>query len=327
MIITRTPFRISFCGGGSDYPWWVKDHIGMTLGATIDKYCWLTVDYAPRFLSHRYRVVYSKIEQCPRIEDIQHPAVRATLEYLGITEGVEILHAADLPSRSGVASSSAFVVGLLAALHGALGQHRTCLELAKEATNIERNLLGEPVGNQDQILTAFGGLNQIVFHPAGETRVRQLDLSPARLAALHERLFLFYVGPRRGGHAPASQFDAVKDNAANVTAMQRLAQTARDGADILTGGDVEDFGPLLHESWEIKRRLWADASTERIDSIYSTCREAGATGGKLLGAGGGGFMLFFAPPERHRAIREAWTGLTHVPFQFETQGVQVVAGA
>lgn len=320
MIIARTPFRISLLGGGTDFPNFYNYHIGMTLGSTINRYAYITVDYAPKFVPHRYRVVYSRIEEVATVAEIQHPAVRATLQYLGVTDGVEIHHASDLPARSGMGGSSSFVVGLLAALYGARGEYPTAGELAKDATHIERDILGEPVGSQDQILTAHGGMNQIVWHPTGNVGVRQIKLPPKRLAQFHSRLLLFHVGARPGERPSAGQ------SGVDVPRMQRLAGMVREGTAILESGNLDCFGPLLDESWQLKRQLWGDVSSPRIDAIYAKGLAAGATGGKLLGAGGGGFMLLFAAPERHDAVKAALAELIHVPFEFENRGCEIIVG-
>lgn len=323
MIITRTPFRISFFGGGSDYPSHYQEHGGMVLGASIDKYCYLTVDYRPRFIKPRYRIVTSTVNECDTKDGISHPAVRATLDYMGIDAPMEILHASDLPSRSGVGSSSAFVVGLLMALYAG-GEHNGGDPypegLAKAATRIEQDILNEPVGSQDQILTAHGGFNQIVWQPQGETAVRRLELPPERIQELEDHLMLFYTGARQGGYHHVRGVEH-----GTVEQLQRLAGMAESGINILTSGDnINGFGHLLDEAWRVKRELAINISTTQVDAMYQAARDAGASGGKLLGSGGGGFMLLFARPEFHARIKENLAHLIHVPFKFEFEGSKVI---
>ncbi len=314
MIITRTPFRISFLGGGSDYPSWHKDHIGMVLGASIDKYCYLTLDYKPKFLTPRYRLVYSKIEECSQVEDIQHPAIKATLQYTGMDGPLELLHASDLPAQSGIGSSSAFVVGLLTALYPS-SKHQ-----AKVATIIEQSVLQEPIGCQDQILTARGGINQIVWHPFHPNPViRTIWLSSDRVHELEDHLLLLYTGPRR--QVTVGQMDT----GANAQRLRRIAGMVKEGVDVLQSDtDINVFGILLHESWMLKRELASNITNPDIDCSYQTALGAGAVGGKLLGSGGGGFMLLFAHPEFHQAILDRLSHLIHIPFHFEFEGSKVL---
>lgn len=312
MIITRTPFRISFLGGGSDFPIWYNSHIGMVLGATIDKYCYIT--YQPN--QEKFRILYSELEECSSVEQIQHPAVKACLEYLNMTKPAGIFHASDLPARSGMGSSSAFVVGLLHALRGVE------YDLAEHATYIEQSILKEPVGSQDQILCAKGGINQIVWHPTGYNYTRQLELSPERLVEFHSHLMLFYTGPRNNTTPIPLTFD--------VDITRRLATMAKEGADILTGdGDICEFGTLLDEGWELKKQMSPSISTKNIDHLYDAAKWTGARGGKILGSGGGGFMLLFATPECHWSVEESMGlyGVKRVPFQFEFEGSKVIYNA
>lgn len=342
MIITRTPFRISFLGGGTDYPAYYHDHIGMVLGATIDKYCYLTLDYQPRFIAPRYRLIYSQVEEVERVEDIQHRGVRGTLEYLGIKHPLELYHASDLPSQSGMGSSSAFVVGLLNALSGThwtvdpeKGGSR-CV-LSEAATTIEQDILHEPVGSQDQILTALGGINQIIWHPRQQNVhqegvmdwgpvIRPIQLSPERIKELESHLLLLYTGLRQPNPYNIYTEDWAADPPRdNTTRLQTLANMVKDGVKILTSNDdINRFGYLLHESWQIKKELADNITTPRIDVLYQYARQMGASGGKLLGSGGGGFMLLFARPQYHAAILDCLSHLTHVPFQFEFEGSKVI---
>ena len=317
IIITRTPFRISFLGGGSDYPEWHNHHIGMVVGATINKYCYIT--YQPD--QEQFRIFYSKLEECARVDQITHPAVKACLEYLNVTAPSSITHASDLHSRSGVGSSSAFVVGLLTALYSRFDIRLPSTIVADVAITIEQDILKEPVGSQDQILCAVGGINQIVFHPhpAGGVGIRNLDTEmwDARIKEFHSHLMLFYTGPRSLTPPIPLTFD--------VQITRRLATMAKEGADILTSyNDITQFGELLHEGWELKRQMSPSISSLRIDVIYEAARRQGVIGGKILGAGGGGFMLLFAKPEYHTKIKSVLADLTYVPFEFEFEGSKVI---
>ena len=314
MIITRTPFRISFLGGGSDYPQWYNSHMGMVLGATIDKYCYIT--YQPN--QEKFRILYSQLEEVDSIDSISHPAVKACLEYMNMTTPAGIFHASDLPARSGMGSSSAFVVGLLNAL--IQEDYLSNMELANAAIEIEQNILHEPVGSQDQLLTAYGGINQIVFHPTGSKAIRplRLNMTVGRIEEFHSHLMLFYTGPRTNIPPTPLTFD--------VDITRRLATMAKEGADILTSGDIIDFGTLLDEGWQLKKQMSPSISNYEIDRIYSEAMLAGAIGGKILGSGGGGFMLLFAEPVHQIAV-EWRVGLKRVPFQFEFEGSKVIYNA
>lgn len=289
MRITRTPLRISFLGGGSDYPEWHKEHLGMVLGATIDKYCYIM--YQPD--QDKYRISYSKHEECATLGDIQHPAVKAVLEYLYVGTPCNVIHTSDLPGRSGLGSSSAFVVGLSNAIAPASAEI-----LANTATTIEQEILQEPVGSQDQILCAKGGLNQIIWHPTGQTAVRDLELSAERMTELRRHLMLFPTHPRSVEEPTPLKY--------NVQDVRELAHLAKNGADLLKyGGDILDFGRMLDTGWQIKKSMSPSISDDSIDSMYLWAKGSGAIGGKLLGAGGGGYMLLFAEPRYHEQIEEA----------------------
>ena len=323
MIITRTPYRISFFGGGTDYPAWYREHGGAVISSTIDKYCYLSVRHLPPFFQHRFRVVYSAIESCKSIDDIQHPSVRETLRFLKIDRGVEIHHDGDLPARSGMGSSSAFTVGLLNALH-ALNGHMVCKdELAQQGIQLEQDILKETVGSQDQVNCAHGGFNHILFHSSGEISVRPVILPPERLTNLNDHLMLFYTGIKRTAEQVAQSF------VPTIEAKRRQLRILRDMVDealsVLCGqGDLAGFGELLHEGWLAKQSLSDRVSNEAISGIYDAARAAGAVGGKITGAGGGGFLLLFVPQERQSAVRERLGKLVHVPFKFENAGSQVI---
>ena len=323
MIISRTPYRISFFGGGTDYPGWYRVHGGAVLATTIDKYCYITCRYLPPFFEHRFRVAYSNIELCQTIEEIQHPSVRETLRFLEIDRGVEIHHDGDLPSRSGMGSSSSFTVGLLHALYALKGRMPSKRQLAHEGTHIEQDRLQETVGSQDQVLAAHGGFKHIVFPSSGEISVQPVTIRSERLADLNDHLMLFYTGIVRTASNIADSYvgniDRKEQQLAPLTGM------VNEGISILeNASDITPFGQLLHEAWRVKAELSAAISNQQVDDIYSNALSAGAIGGKLLGAGGGGFMLLFAPPSRQSKIAERLNKLIRVPFKFDYSGSQII---
>jgi len=323
MIISRTPFRISFFGGGTDYPAWYRRHGGAVLATTIDKYCYLTCRYLPPFFEHRFRVVWSRIEVCQNIDQIVHPAVRELLRYLNIERGVEIHHDGDLPARSGMGSSSSFTVGLLNALYALTGHMRSKHQLAMEAIHLEQDILKETVGSQDQVSAAYGGFNHISFLPNGELSVRPMTIPAARVQELNSHLMLFYTGTKRTASKVADSY------VTNINDRKRQLRILKDMVEesvgILNGQqDIRAFGELQHEAWQIKRSLSAKVSNSEVDQIYDQAISAGAIGGKLTGAGGGGFMLLFVPPVRQNDVKEALNKLIHVPFKFEFSGSQII---
>ena len=298
MIISRTPFRISFFGGGTDYPDWYHKHGGGVLGATIDKYCYLTCRYLPPFFEHRIRIVYSKIENCQAIDEIAHPAVREVLRYLGFERGIEIHHDGDLPARSGMGSSSSFIVGLLNALYALKGQMPTKHQLALESIHIEQERLKETVGSQDQVLAAYGGFNHVSFLPHGDISVRPITIPIERLRELNAHLMLFYTGIKRTASNVAATYVSDIDNKRRQ--LRLMKDLLEESISILTSGEnISMFGELLHEGWQTKRSLSPQVSNSSVDEIYNQALSAGAIGGKLTGAGGGGFLLLFAPPQTH----------------------------
>ncbi len=323
MIICRTPFRISFFGGGTDYPDWYRAHGGAVLATTIDKYCYLTCRYLPPFFEHRIRVVYRKIETCRTIDEVTHPSVRETLRFLKIDGGVELHHDGDLPARSGMGSSSAFTVSLLHALHALRGEMVTKSQLAHESLHLEQNVLRETVGSQDQVMAAYGGLRHVKFHPSGEMAIDSLILPPSRMAELQSHLLLVYTGIAR------TAADVARSYVANLEARRRqlriIKELVEESIDILaSGSDIRAFGELLHESWQAKRSLSSQVSNSEIDDLYARAQEAGALGGKLTGAGGGGFLLLFVEPDRQADVLAALPGRIHVPFRFDTAGSQII---
>lgn len=323
MIISRTPFRISFFGGGTDYPAWYHQHGGAVLAASIDKYCYLTCRYLPPFFEHRIRLVYSKIESCQSFEEISHPAVRETLRHLKIDRGLEIHHDGDLPARSGMGSSSAFVVGLLHALYALQGQMPSKQQLARESIFIEQEVLRETVGSQDQVLAAYGGLNHVTFLPNGEISVRPMTLTQERIQELNSHLMLFYTGIKRTASDIAGSY--VTDLDTKRRQLRIIKDLVEESMAILNSNQsLMGFGELLHEAWQAKRSLSDKVSNSEVDDLYATVRAAGALGGKLTGAGGGGFLLLFVPPAQQKEVRETLSKLIHVPFKFEFSGSQII---
>jgi D-glycero-alpha-D-manno-heptose-7-phosphate kinase len=322
MIISKTPFRISFFGGGTDYPAWYREHGGIVLGATIDKYCYVSCRFLPPFFDHRIRVVYSAIELCANIEQIRHPSVRESLRFLQITSGVEIHHEADLPARSGTGSSSAFTVGLLNALYAMQGRMISRRELTLNAIHVEQNMIREHVGSQDQALTAHGGLNYIQFHPNDEMTLTPVTLSASRLEEFQSHLMLFFTGLSRTASQVAEKIIGEMPN--KTAAYKTMQAMVPEALSILTGRqDLKDFGKLLHENWLLKRSLSDAISNVEIDDLYEKAMRAGALGGKILGAGGGGFLLLWVRPEDQDQVRRSLSHVLHVPFKFEFQGSNI----
>ena len=323
MIITRTPFRISFFGGGTDIPAWYRENGGAVLSTTIDKYCYISCRGLPPFFDHRHRLVYSKQELINDITEIIHPAIRETFRFMNISEGLEIHHNGDLPAKSGLGSSSSFTVGLLHALYALKGKMIAKRRLALEAIHIEQEMIKEHVGSQDQVAVAFGGLNRITFSGQHNIEVNPIILSKSRFQQFQDHLMLFFTGFSR--LASEIEEDKIKQISNKKTELSSLYNMVEDAIDILNGeGDIVDFGKLLHESWRLKKSLSDKVSTSHIDDIYETGIKNGAIGGKLLGAGGGGFILFFVKPEDQSKLRQALGHLLHVPFRFDTTGSQIV---
>ena len=324
MIITRTPFRISFFGGGTDFPAWYQRHGGVVLATTIDKYCHISCHYLPPFFEHRHRIVYSVIENVREIRDIKHPAVRAVLEWAGCQEGLEIHHDGDLPARSGLGSSSSFTVGLIHALAALDGKYVSKEELAAKAIHIEQDIIRENVGSQDQISAAFGGFNRIDFKEDDSFQVSPIVLAKGRLHEFQSHLMLCFTGFSRFASEIAKS--KIENFHAREIELKRMKDMVDEAILILQSAraPIEDVGKLLHESWLCKRSLSDKVSTSEIDDLYDQAIRAGALGGKILGAGGGGFLLLFVKPEVQSRVRERLKHLIHVPFRFESSGSRVV---
>lgn len=323
MVICRTPFRISFFGGGTDYPSWYLKQGGSVLATAINKYCYITCRYLPPFFEHRLRVVWSRIENVQSYEEIQHPAVREVLRFLKFERGIEIHHDGDLPARSGMGSSSSFVVGLLHALYALKGVMPSKHQLAMEGIHVEQNLIKETVGSQDQVSAAFGGLNHIVFGKGGDITVRPVTLTRERFLELNSHLMLFYTGIKRTASDVAKTY--VDDIDACSGQLNILNDMVDKALEILSSNRcICSFGELLHESWQVKRSLSDKVSSDRVDELYETARANGAIGGKITGAGGGGFLLLFVPPSAQARVREALKNLLHVPFKFQKSGSEII---
>jgi D-glycero-alpha-D-manno-heptose-7-phosphate kinase len=324
MIITRTPLRISFFGGGTDYPVWYREFGGAVLSTAIDKSCYITCRRLPPFFEYHSRISYSRIENVNKNGAIEHPSVRGCLEYLGVEEGVEIHHVADLPARTGLGTSSAFTVGLLLGLYALRDQMRNKHALASDAIHVEQQVIKEAVGSQDQISAAYGGFNRINFNIDGSFEVKPVMVSPNRLDTLQQHCALYFTGFSRTASEIAQE--QIRTTLQRKHELELMFQMVNEAESIVTNPNrsLDEFGHLLHECWQVKRTLTQKITNTHLDEIYEAGRSAGALGGKLLGAGGGGFMLFFVPPERREALRTRLKNLLCVPMKFSNRGSHVV---
>jgi D-glycero-alpha-D-manno-heptose-7-phosphate kinase len=322
MIISRTPFRISFFGGGSDFPDFFKDHPGCTLSTTIDKYCYISVHYLTPFFNFKYRASYARTETVNQASEFQHPLIRECLLYLPVAHGLEISHVSDLPGRTGLGTSSSFTVGLLNALHAIRGEKATPYELAREAILIERERVGDLGGHQDQYAAAHGGM-LLVNYTGKKTEANTITLPPQRAAELKSCLQLFFMGTERT--SDAIMLDQKKRTALNINALKKMSAMAGRARKILESkSDLRQFGELLNEAWELKKGLANGISNEAVDRAYAAALEAGALGGKLLGAGGCGFIMLFTPPAKQDAVRGRLANLKEVAFDFSREGSRVI---
>ena len=324
MIISRTPYRISFFGGGTDYPGWFRENGGAVLNTSINKYCYISCRYLPPFFKHKYLIRYRQIELVNDISEINHPSVRESLKFAGIDDGVEMNHSGDLPARSGIGSSSSFTVGLLNTLSALKGKMLTKRQLAMNAICVEQEMIKENVGSQDQVAAAFGGLNKIEFGGDEKFYVQPVTIGRDRLILLQNHLMLFFTGISRTASEIA--FEQIKKIPFNRKRLSHMKDMVDEAVGILNdrNGNIEDFGRLLGEAWKIKRSLTAKISTDWINEVYEDSLRAGALGGKLCGAGGGGFLLLFVPPQRQTAVKKKLDNMLYVPFRFETLGSQII---
>ncbi|MEC7302208.1 MAG: kinase [Pseudomonadota bacterium] len=322
MIISATPYRISFFGGGTDYPVWFQEHGGAVLATTINKYCYITCRTLPPFFEYRHRIVWSRVEHVNEVDDIVHPAVREAIRYMNVQQGLEIHHDGDLPARSGLGSSSSFSVGILHALRALDGKMTSKSELAQLAIHLEQHLLKEDVGIQDQIMTAYGGLNVVEFDPDSEFRVNPIPIDPLRKELFQHHLMLIYTGiSRTASEVAKSQIESIPRK---KEVMRDILDMVPEATKILAGtGDISEFGRLLHEAWLLKKSITERISTSLVDDMYERARNAGALGGKLLGAGGGGFIVFFVEPGLHQSVLEALEDFLLVPFELENSGSHI----
>ncbi len=325
MIISRTPLRISFFGGGTDYPDYFGNHGGQALSTTIQKYTYITVKQVDPILNFNYRVSYSILESCKELAEIKHPSVRECIRFLQIPYGIEVHIATDLPARTGLGSSSSFTVGFLRSLYALLNKEVSKEQLASEAVHVEQQMIRERVGVQDQYAAAYGGLNHYQFHKDGKIDVHPVQISPDRLNELEKHLMLFYTGVARTAHEILGEQLEKTKKGDNDGELKKIHQTVTDAVNVLTSnGDIREFGKLLHATWESKRKLSSAVTNSDLDKMYESARKAGAIGGKLLGAGGGGFFLFFVEKQNQDEVRNALKGYFEVEVKFESDGSRII---
>ncbi len=323
MVIIQTPLRISFFGGGTDYPVWFREHGGCVLATSIDKYIYTQCRLSNPYREHKHRIIYSRVEDVNSIDEIVHPAVREAYRFMGVDHGLELHHDSDIPARSGMGSSSSFMVGLLHALHTLGGQHVDKTTLAMEAIHVEQEMIKENVGSQDQVMAAFGGFNHVLFHKDGTFTVETLPFKKERMRELHSHLMLFYTGVQRLASDVAGE--QVKNTPKKADELRAIQQMVPEGLRILNSpGNLHDFGKLLDQAWQMKRTLSSKITNSSIDDLYSEGLKGGAIGGKLLGAGGGGFILFFVPPEKQPEVKQRLKKLLHIPFEMESRGTNII---
>ena len=320
MVITQTPFRMSFFGGGTDYEGFYKEHGGAVISTTFNKYCYVTIRNLPRFFEYQSQLVYSVIERVKSEEEIKHPLMKNAMKYLDM-HNLHIIYDADLPARSGLGTSSSFAVGMLNAMYALKGKYVDKTKLAKDAIYLERTLCKESGGIQDQIAAAFGGLNRLNFNADGFT-VNPIIISKERRRLLNDNLMLFFTGFTRYSHEVASsQVKATKDKTAQLKEMLSLVDDAEKI--LVSGSDLNEFGRLLDYTWKLKRGITSSITTDSIDSMYQKAVDVGALGGKLLGAGGGGFFVFYVERDKQQSVKNALKDFMYVPFEFENEGTKI----
>jgi len=323
LILSRTPHRISFFGGGTDYPEYYNEFGGKTLGVAIDKYSYINIRKLPPFFEHKHRIVYSKQENVNTISQIQHPSVRETLKYFNIDYGISIHHDGDIPARSGMGSSSAFTVGLINSINALNGKMSSKAQLTEQAIHIEQNIIKENVGSQDQTFAAYGGLNIINFLQNGKISVEPIILKQQRMLEFQNNIMLFFSGlSRTASDIVAEQ---IKKTSINIPNLNRMKDLVDEANNILTSNkDLNEFGELLNHTWELKKSLSSKVTNPQIDDMYKKALNAGALGGKLLGAGGGGFMAFYVEKHNQKKVKEALKNYLHIPFNFDFEGSKIV---
>lgn len=322
MIITQTPFRMSFFGGGTDFSGFYNEHGGAVISTTFDKYCYVTVRHLPPFFDYKTHVTYSREEKINNLSEMQHPAIRNAMEWLDMHD-IRLTYESDLPARSGLGTSSSFAVGMLSAFYALKGQYADKRKLADDAIYLERTLCKEAGGIQDQIAASFGGMNRINFSADGYT-VHPVIINPERKKLLNEHLMLFFTGfSRFSSDIQKGTEKSMKDKTQQLLEMYRLVD---DAEKILTDKNtsLDEFGKLLDYTWQLKRGISSVISTDSIDEQYERAKKAGALGGKLLGAGGGGFLLFYVPKDKQADVKKALAGQMYVPFSFENDGTKVI---
>ena len=323
MIISKTPVRISFLGGGTDYPEYFERHPGAVLGTAINRHVYLNIKETHQFFDYKYRISYKKAEVVDTVEEIQHPSVRACLKYLDIKEHMEIYYQGDWPARTGLGSSSSFTVGLLNSLYAFKNKFISKEQLAKKAIHVERNIIGERVGWQDQIWASFGGLAKIEMND-NNFEYQPIMISEERKREFHSYMMLFFTGIKRYSQNILDEQIKKTNTKSNDEYLEEMYQLVQEGTKVLYEGKLEDFGRILHKNWELKKKLSSKITNPQIDEIYSTALKNGALGGKLLGAGGGGFLLIFAKPENHKKIQSALKSYQEVDFEFQERGSNIL---
>lgn len=323
MILSRTPHRISFFGGGTDYPEYYREFGGKTLGVAINQYSYLNVRSLPPFFDHKHRIVYSNQENVTNLDDIVHPSVRETLKYMKVDNGISIHHDGDIPARSGMGSSSAFTVGLINSINALNGKITSKHELTMESIHIEQNLIKENVGSQDQAFAAYGGLNIIGFLQNGKITVSPIIMQEKRMVTFQDNIMLFFSGiSRMASEVVEEQLQKTSINIPNLNKMKDLVDKAHNI--LISDRNLNEFGELLNSTWELKKSLSSKVTNPQIDAMYLKAMKAGAIGGKLLGAGGGGFMSFYVEKENQEAVKVALKDYLHIPFNFDFDGSKIV---
>lgn len=320
MVIIKAPFRVSFFGGGTDFPAFYNEHGGMVVSSTIDKYCYVQMRHLPPFFDYSIELSYARKEKVNSIEEIEHPSIREAMRYMDMSDLI-LNYDADLPARSGLGTSSSFATAMLMGFHALKGLQVDKRTLANEAIKLERELCRESGGIQDQIAASYGGMNEIVFSRSGYA-VKPIIMSAERLKLLNERLMLLFTGFSRMSHEIQKVYE---QNIGSKTAMLlRMMEMAQEGSSLLQSGDLDDFGRLMHEAWQLKKSTSPSATNSHIDDAYQRALNAGALGGKILGAGGGGFLLLYTRPETRENIKKSLERLRFIPFRFENHGTHII---